>query len=341
MRHVTYTRLAVLLLTAASVSLGAKNTQSDLNRNYATDSFDGFEAVGLDRRPKQKEKSFWFSLSEKTPEEQLADARKKEAEGRVRRAQKAYEALIRAWPTSPQAAEAQFNLAHMLETGKHYEKAFDEYQYLLTFYAGHCPYNEVLDRQFRIANHLLHNNRSVFGLALNGMGPIRERFEQIIRNSPRSAIAPEIMLIIGSIRVSERELEEAVSVYDGLRNRFPDTPQAVSAALLAGQCRHELALKNNYNEPRCREAITFFKSVLSRTPDHPQKEQMKAWQNELYALLVEQNYQQALFYDTKQRNAEAAKAAYRRFLTEFADSKHAPQVRGRLEALEKGSPALK
>ena len=50
---------------------------------------------------------------------------------------------------------------------------------------------------------------------------------------------------------------------------------------------------------------------------------MTAWMSELTALLIEQNYQQAVFYDTKQRNVEAAKAAYRRFLTEFSDSHYA------------------
>ena len=107
---------------------------------------------------------------------------------------------------------------------------------------------------------------------------------------------------------------------------------------LAAQCRHTLAVRHSYNEPRCREAIAFFKAVLARSPNHPQKEQMAAWQNELTALLLEQNYQQAVFYDTRQRNQEAAKAAYRRFLTEFADSKYGPEVRNRLAELEKGAP---
>lgn len=327
---------AAFLLAAAPVF--AQSARTGMNRGYATDSFEGFEALNEDDRIPQKKTSFWFSLSEKTPEKQLEYARKREADGHFNSARKAYEALVRKWPTSPCAAEAQLNLAHLLESHNKFEKAFDEYQYLLTYYAGHCPFNEILDRQFRIANALLHNNRSMFGWILSGMDPIRERFETIVRSAPRSANTPEILLIIGSIRVSQNELEEAVAVYDGLLNRFPAAPQAQSAAFLAAQCRHSLAVKHSYNESRCRESIAFFKAVLARTPNHPQKEQMTAWLNELTALLLEQNYQQAVFYDTRQRNAEAAKAAYRRFLTEFADSKYGPAVRNRLTELEKGAP---
>lgn len=311
------------------------------NRGYASDTFEGFEALDKDTSLPQKAKSFWYSVDEKTAPAQLAYASKLDAAGKSKAARKAYEALIRMWPTAPESAQAQLALSHLFEKAGKYDRAFDEYQYLLTYFAGHCPYNDVLDRQFRIANFLLHNNTSMFGWILNGTDTIRERFEQIVRNAPRSAIAPECMLIIGSIRVSQKELQEATSVYDGILNRFPGSPQSISAAFLAAQCRHELAIRHSYNEPRCRESIAFFKAVLARAPTHPQKEQMTAWLNELINLRIEQNYQQALFYDTRQRKTEAAIAAYRRFLTEFADSKYAAQVRARLTELEKGTAPLK
>jgi len=341
MTTVSKTKLAAFLLVSAIFSVSAQTGRPGENQGYATDKFDGFESIDRDDSVPQKEKSFWYSVSEPTAEKQLARAIKLESEGRSRAARKAYEALIREWPTMPQASTAQLNLAHLYETIGKFDKAFDEYQYLVTYFAGNCPYNEVLDRQFRIANYLLHNNRSMFGWLLNGMDTIRGRFEQIVRNAPRSAIAPEAMLIIGSIRVSEEEREEAIKVYDGILNRFPDTPQALSSAFLAAQCRHDLAVRHNYNESRCREAIAFFKAVLVRLPNHPQKGQMTAWLNELTTLLIEQNYQQAVFYDTRQRNPDAAKAAYRRFLTEFSDSKYAQHIRDRLAELEKSHTPAK
>ncbi len=333
--------LAAFLVSAAFFSVHAQSGRMGENRGYASDTFEGFEALDKDTSLPQKAKSFWYSVSEKTAPAQLAYASKLEAEGKNKAARKANEALIRKWPTAPESAQAQLALAHLFEKDGKYDRAFDEYQYLLTYFAGHCPYNDVLDRQFRIANFLLHNNTSMFGWILNGTDTIRERFEQIVRNAPRSAMAPECMLIIGSIRVSQKELQEATSVYDGILNRFPGSPQSISAAFLAAQCRHELAIRHSYNEPRCRESIAFFKAVLARAPNHPQKEQMTTWLNELINLRIEQNYQQALFYDTRQRKPEAAVAAYRRFLTEFADSKYAPQVRARLTELEKGAPPLK
>jgi outer membrane protein assembly factor BamD (BamD/ComL family) len=51
--------------------------------------------------------------------------------------------------------------------------------------------------------------------------------------------------------------------------------------------------------------------------------------------LEESSYKNAYFYDTKQRNKAAAIAAYRRFLSEFRDSKYADTVRQRLMELER------
>lgn len=332
---------AALMALWAVFACQAQSGRSGGTRGYASDSFEGFDAFQLDTRLAQKEKSFWYSVRENTAAAQLDYALKQEALGRTRSARKGYEALVREWPATPEAAKAQFALATLYEKTGRFEKAFDEYQYLITHYAGNCPYTEVLDRQFRIANHLLHNNTSMFGWNLSGMDTIRERFEQVVRNAPRSAIAPELMLIIGSIHVSEREHREAITVYDSLLNRFPEAPQAVTAAYLAAQCRHELSVRHSYNEARCRESIAFFKSVMQRVPNHPQKAELTVWLNELTDLLIEQNYQQAVFYDTRSRNAEAAKAAYRRFLAEFPDSTYAQKVRDRLAEIESGAAPIR
>ena len=72
---VNKTQLAAFLLGAAVLSVGAQTGRmSGANQGYATDKFEGFEAVDNDERLPQKEKSMWYSVSEKTAEKQLAYA---------------------------------------------------------------------------------------------------------------------------------------------------------------------------------------------------------------------------------------------------------------------------
>jgi outer membrane protein assembly factor BamD (BamD/ComL family) len=305
---------------------------------YATDQFEGFAEMSLDDRVPQKETSLWFSVTEESPSRQLAYARKAFSEGRLRRARKAFEALVREWPTAKEAAEAQLELAQVYEARKNYERAFDEYQYLLTFYAGFCPYDEILDRQYKIANLLRADNRSMFGWLLGESEANRIRYEQIVRNAPRSPLAPTCMLIVGDIRREEKEMEEAILVYDGLLNRYPASPEAEVAAFFASNARYDRAKAQDSNEANIRDARTFMQSVLKIMPGHPQRAQLVAWIADLDMQLEEHNYKTALFYDTKQRNTTAAISAYRRFLSEFRSSKYAERVRERLAELEAQQP---
>ncbi len=316
--------------SSAPRSVGATNRRG----GYATDQFEGFAEITGDERLEQKDWSFWFGVSEETPAKQLAYTRQAYKDGRLRRARKGYEALIRKWPTSKEAAQAQLFLAQLYEERKNYDRAFQEYQYLLTFYAGFCPYNEVLDHQYKLANVLRSDNRSMFGWLLSEPDANRIRYEQIVRNAPRAPLAPTCMLIAGDIRREEKEIEEAIKVYDGLLNRYPRSTEAEVAAFFAANCRYNRSKTQDTNEENMRDAIAFIKTVLTIMPNHPQKEQFSSWSVDLNKQLEESSYKTAYFYDTKQRNKAAAVAAYRRFLSEFRNSKYAEGVRQRLTELE-------
>jgi len=308
------------------------------NSGYATDQFEGFKNLDPDERLSQKEDSIWFGVSAESAAQQLAYCRKAFTDGHLRRARKGYEALIRKWPTTKEAAEAQLGLAQLYEARKNYARAFEEYLYLLTFYSGACPYNDILDRQFKIANLLRADNKSMFGFLLGESEENRVRYEQIVRKAPRSEMAPKCMLIIGDIRQEQKEMEEAIKVYDGLLNRFPKSPEAEVAAFFASQARYERAKNQKSNEANLRDARSFMQSVVQIMPGHPQKDQLALWVAELSEQLEEHSYTTAIFYDTKQRNTAAAIAAYRRFLSEFRSSKYEERVRERLLELEAREP---
>jgi tetratricopeptide (TPR) repeat protein len=249
--------------------------------------------------------------------------------------------LLRKWPTSKEAALAQLGLAQLYEARKDYERAFEEYQYLLTFYAGSCPYQDVLDRQYKLANALRSDDRSMFGWILSDPDANRIRYEQIVRNAPRSPLAPKCMLIAGDIRREEKEIDEAIKIYDGLLNRYPRSDEAGIVAFFAAECRYNRAKGQETNEANIRDAIAFMKTVLTIMPGHPQREQFTIWSAELSTQLEEHNYKTACFYDSQQRNKAAAISAYRRFLSDFRESKHAEQVRQRLMELEPAAESPK
>lgn len=330
----------VFLLCAFSLCAQQRIGQR-YTRTYATDMFEGFDALDSKSQIEQKSPSFWNGVDAQSPAEQFALANAHRQAGKTNAARKAYDALVAKWPASPEAPDAQLAIAEILEKSGSLERAFNEYEYLLSFYSGHCSVYDILDRQFRIANALLGKEKSFLGLDLGGTDDQRLRFEKIVRSAPRAPKVPELLLVIGSIREEEREFIEAIAVYDGLINRFPKSQFALEAAYRSARCRRELSLAQSENEGRCRNSVAFLKSVLDRMPDHPMHKEIQAWHDELYRLLVEQNYRKAVFYDTEQRNREAAKSAYRSFLKEFPNVPQAAEISARLKAIEAGAKPLR
>ena len=74
---------------------------------YATDAFPGFDGLDDIPKPEKKTKSWFLSVSRDTPAEQLAWSRAEEDAGNLRAARRGYDALVREWPASPEAPQAQ------------------------------------------------------------------------------------------------------------------------------------------------------------------------------------------------------------------------------------------
>jgi regulator of sirC expression with transglutaminase-like and TPR domain len=61
---------------------------------------------------------------------------------------------------------------------------------------------------------------------------------------------------------------------------------------------------------------------------------MKGWMAELSAYLEKDAYEEALFYDTKQRTRHAAIEAWKRYLEDHPESVHAEKIKARIAELE-------
>ena len=138
-KQVTTIGFAVLIAVATVTAAWAQVSRHDRTHGYATDHFEGFDALDEDSRIPQKKNRSGIRWTPKHQPPRCRSRRKKRAGTQPFRAQ-SYEALIREWPTAPEAAQA--NTLAAFWNAREVRKAFDEYQYLITHYAGHCPYQK-------------------------------------------------------------------------------------------------------------------------------------------------------------------------------------------------------
>lgn len=329
------------LAFAASVAIALETDSAGVGSNvrYATDAYPGFDPEKDAIAPARKEPR-WFSWitgpKKDTPTEQLLYCRELEAEENWSKAAKHYDALVRNWPTSGEAPVAQQRLAELkLDKLDELEDAFEEYRYLVDFYSFKCDYNSIVDRMYEVAGLMRLQGKTVIFFRFKNSVEVRHAYESIVLRAPGAAWAPDALLIIGELREEDGDDEEAVVVYENLRNLHYATPQTKLGVYREAETRMRLLRKHGYNRDRCRDTIGFLK-LAKDLVEPSMTTQIDAFIAEAQGVFDEEAYLAARFYDSRTRTVRSAINAYERYLKEYPDGAHADEVRARLEEL-KGS----
>ena len=277
---------------------------------YATDAYPGFDSEDELLKPARKEPRWfgWLNGPEKdTAAEQLEYAASLESEESWKAARKAYDALVREWPTSPEAAKAQKAVADIC-LGKllDSEAAFAEYRYLLDFYSAQCDYDQIVEQMYRTAELMRDEGKTVLFFRFDNTVDVRRAYEAVV-----------------------------LRVYENLRSMYPDSQEAAISLYREAKARMIVLRRCEYNRERVQDMIGFLTFALGSGKLAPgEMDEVAAFRDEAKALLEEEAYNAAKFYDSRTRTKRSAKSAYQRFLDEYPASDRAPEVRRRLLELQ-------
>ncbi len=270
-------------------------------------------------------------------EEQFALAEAQDQRGKLRSAKSSYDSLIHEWHDTEEAVKSQSRLAHILfEQGK-YKKSFKEFQYLIDHYVGQFRYNEVIDYQIKIANHVMGDRWGDILFMPGFKAPERALplLEQIIINAPNLTVTPAVRLKIAALYEEMKNYENAIIIYDAVQQYHGLSGEAETALFRKAYCLYVLAKKAPRDEKRCRLALSAFASFLSRYKMSPHRTDAEEYMENLNMQLSEMYYNRALFYDEIRNLPKSALIAYRDFLKKFPGSERAQIVYARIVELEK------
>ncbi|MBP7568682.1 MAG: outer membrane protein assembly factor BamD [Acidobacteria bacterium] len=285
------------------------------------------------------EKKGWFIFgrtAKPTAAEQWAYAQQLEQAGRANKAAKQYYRLIVRWPQAPEAGPAQYRYAQWMDRRGKLLHAFDEYQRLFDRFNGQFPFEEVLNRQFEIAEEVMTTKKGRFLFLPGFAAPERAipLFEKIIANAPGSEKAARAQLLVGRAHELGKTYEDAIAAYLTTLNRYPGSAMAEEAGFHAAKCYYRLALENPNDEQLMENAWAAVAVFLTRYPGSDNALEAEVYRADLYDRRSELAFRRADFYDRISRRPEAALLAYRAFLKQFPSSKRVDQARSRVEALE-------
>jgi outer membrane protein assembly factor BamD len=273
-------------------------------------------------------------VSASSSRDQLDVAKKLEAEGQRDDAMKAYKMLLRRWPLSFFAPEAQFRLGKIQEDEADYQNSFKSFQTMVKKYPSSDYFEQALGEQYRIANlYLAGEPQRVWKIPVGAsMDKTIEMYEQIIKNAPFGTYAAQSEFKIGLAREQQRRFTDAVDAYQKVLDDYPSSAVASNAQYQIGYAWMRSASTISYDQSAARKAIDAFQDFLVRYPNSDKAAQA---QTNIVNLGKEQTqgaYNIAQFYE-KQHDTRAAYIYYNEVVRENPNSSQAQLAKKRIQEL--------
>ncbi len=250
---------------------------------------------------------------------------------------KAARRTVRVWPLSDYAPQAQYLVARCLEARGKDEQAFKAYQTLLEKYPKAINYDEVLQRQYEIANRYLDGKWfKLWGYIpfFPSMDKTSQMYEKLIKNGPYSEVAPQAQMNIGAAREKQASYPQAVKAYEKAADVYHDQKSIAADALYkAGEAYQKQAKKADYDQSVAGKAIATFSDFIALFPSDPRVPEAQKIIENLKAEQARGALQIARFYE-KKKNWDGALVYYNEVLVVDPNSKYGEEAKKRIDVLK-------
>lgn len=251
---------------------------------------------------------------------------------------KAARRVVRVWPLSDYAPEAQFLVAQSYEAKGKDEKAFKEYQKVLEKYPKVDSFDQVLRRQYAIADKFLAGKWfKLWGVIpfFSSMERTADMYEKIVRSGPYSDIAPQAQLKVGAAREKQKNYPLAAKAFETAADRYNDRPQIAAEALYReGLAYQKLAQKAEYDQSTATQATSTFTDFIALYPNEPRVGEAQKYIGALKAEQALGNFKVAKFYE-KSRKWNGALVYYNEVVLQDPNSAYAAEARQRIDVLKR------
>jgi outer membrane assembly lipoprotein YfiO len=249
--------------------------------------------------------------------------------------------LLRTWPLSDFAPEAQYLGARCHELQGDDERAFAEYQKMFEKYPKSDKLKEALRQQYQIGLRFLEGKRfKLWGRIpfLPSMEKTAGLFEKIVKSGPYSDVAPHAQLRIGAAYEKKKDYPEAVAAYERAADRYHDRPVIAADALYrAGMVHTKQAATAEYDQGTAGQAIAMFTDLITLFPNDRRGPEAKQIIAKLKNEQARGNFKIAEFY-AKQKKWNGALVYYNEVLLNGPESSLAPIARTRIDQIKQQMP---
>ena len=282
-------------------------------------------------------------VSASSSRDQLELAHKLEAQGQRDSALKAYKGLLRRWPLSFFAPEAQFRVGKILEDEAEFNEAFQAFQKMVQKYPSSDYFTQALNEQYRIANlYLAGEPQRIWKIPVGpSMQKTIEMYQRIIKNAPYGDFAPQCQFDIGLANEKQRKYTDAVDAYQLVLDNYPTSSVAANAQYQIGYAWMRSSISGDYDMGAAKKATDAFQDYLVRYPSSDKAEQAQENIKRLGQKQTQGAFDVAQFYERSHPpDYRAAFIYYNEVVREDPNSGQAQTAKKRIQELRPVVEAL-
>ena len=257
----------------------------------------------------------------------------------MNRAADIYKSVVKQYPFTDSAADAQFEYARILRSNGKLQDSYDAFQKFITDYRTSKRFAEAIQQQFEIAEQSRTGKHTTVMLVIPakiGSSDIIKMYEGVIKNAPFSKYAPLAQFAVGEIYQDKGEKLLAEAAFQQVVDNYPNTKQASEAQFRIGAMANANAKRtqDSGNLVKARDALEVYKAT------HPTGDRMgevEAAKQENTEISAQRALSIAQFYERSGKPKAAA--IYYNEALKFGSAESAVKARERLAVLAAAHPA--
>jgi outer membrane protein assembly factor BamD len=258
-----------------------------------------------------------------------------EQEHNIKRAIKAYKAVVRKHPRDALAAGSLYRWAELTEQINDLLGAAGLFRILVERFPSSPHFDDAIEAQFRIGEvYLAGKKLKILGIPFGtSMDRAVEIFAAIIRTAPYGKYTARAQYNIGLAREKQHLNEAALEAYQAVVDKFPDNPLAADAQYQIGYLWFTTSKAGTRDIAATNKARVAFQDFLFRYPGSEKAAQAKANLRVLEHKQTSTAYDTAKFYD-KQKHYRAAVIYYNEVIREQPGSPESEKAQKRIDELK-------
>ena len=236
------------------------------------------------------------------------EAQAAETRGKTGKAIKVYANLVKKYPYTDHAPQAQFRHATLLDSEGEVLKAFDSYQVFIERYQNSSLYAQALSRQALVAHAAADGaiKSNFLGIKSRLSGEqIAQMLTKVRVNAPQAKSAPKAQYTIGQVWENRKKEEKAILAYQLILDDYPNSIYGPDAQYRIGFIYLEQTKQGNQNQATLNQARYAFEDLIQTYPNSKLAKPAKGHLAEIANQDITRNYDIAEFYLKKKDYASA------------------------------------